>query len=124
MRIEERKRKIFYRKKKQTNMIDKIDKQSSIYIMYTITLIIISLILSVDPESVRSGIKKLWFQVFLNFTPWVDTFFLISGLLVCYGGLNSFEKIHTRITDDQSMIQSIGNFVKTISSSIAHRYWR
>uniref|UniRef100_T1KMM1 Nose resistant-to-fluoxetine protein N-terminal domain-containing protein n=1 Tax=Tetranychus urticae TaxID=32264 RepID=T1KMM1_TETUR len=75
----------------------------------------------VDPESVQIEIKKLWFQVFLNFTPWVDTFFLISGLLVTYGGLDSYKKI---FTNDDSMLKCAVNSMKTMGASIAHRYLR
>lgn len=76
---------------------------------------------TVDPESVQIEIKKLWFQVFLNFTPWVDTFFLISGLLVTYGGLDSYKKI---FTNDDSMLKCAVNSMKTMGASIAHRYLR
>ncbi|XP_074600843.1 nose resistant to fluoxetine protein 6-like [Brevipalpus obovatus] len=79
---------------------------------------------TVNPQSIQRGIKELWFQAFLNFSPWVDTFFLTSGILMVFTSLRTFQLIHLKYKENGNTIIIIGRFMIRCVSLVARRYWR
>lgn len=69
-------------------------------------------------------LDNVFLQVILNATVWVDTFFLLSGLLMAYIGLKGFYKIKIEVTKATSRAHKIKIWLSTIGLLYFHRIFR